>query len=275
MSARVAVGSDRVVREVRAAGPLLADLRAPVTARGPWLTAVLNDGAARLPRARPVAVVVEPHPRGRPEAVAFLALRRRGLRTTVSLLGEEPGPVPGGLPPFRLPARDDATAARLADAVLAFLDSLRGPSTLRLSGLPLGDPTVRALAARLPTAVQATTRSYRLVDGLDDVGAVVRSRDPRVVERWLPALLEREPDSRSRRFLRVAARLHAAIGQVEVAVVADGDTVRAGLLTLVDGAARWPWWGTSEIGGLRTELGSPLVGLSVPARGWPPLPARR
>jgi hypothetical protein len=275
MFARVAVGSDRIVREVRAAGPLLAALRAPVTARGPWLTAVLNDGAARLPRARPVAVVVQPHPRARPEAVAFLSLRRRGLRTTVSLLGEDTGPVPGGLPPFRLPARDDDAADRLADAVVGFLDSLRGPSTLRLSGLPLGDPTVRALAARLPTAVQATSRSYRLVDGLDDVGAVVRSRDPRVVDRWLPALVEREPDPRSRRFLRAATRLHAAIGQAEVAVVAEGDAVRAGLLTLVDGTTRWPWWGTSDLGGLRTELGSPLVGLTVPARGWPPLPERR
>jgi hypothetical protein len=275
MSARLAVGRDRVVREVRTAGPLLAALRAPVTARGPWLTAVLNDGAARLPRARPVAVVVEPHPRDRPEAVAFLSLRRRGLRTTVSLLGEDAGPVPGGQPPFRLPARDDDAAARLADALVGFLDSLHGPSTLRLAGLPLGDPTVRALAARLPTAVQATSRSHRLVDELDDVGAVVRSRDPGVVERWLPALLERRPEPRSRRFLRAAARLHAAIGQVEVAVVAEGDAVRAGLLTLVDGPARWPWWGTSDIGGLRTELGSPLVGLTVPARGWPPLPGRR
>jgi hypothetical protein len=275
MSALVAVGRDRVVREVRTAGPLLAALRAPVTARGPWLTAALNDGATRLPRARPVAVVVGAHPRNRPEAVAFLSLRRRGLRTTVSLLGEDVGPVPGGQPPFRLPARDDAAADRLADALVGFLDSLRGPSTLRLAGLPLGDPTVRALAARLPTAVQATSRSHRLVDELDDVGAVVRSRDPGVVERWLPALLEREPEPGSRRFLRAAARLHAAIGQVEVAVVAEGDAVRAGLLTVVDGSARWPWWGTSDIGGLRTELGSPLVGVTVPGRGWPPLPGRR
>jgi hypothetical protein len=274
-SIRIAVGRARVVREVRAAGPLLAALRAPIPARGPWLTAVLNDGAARLPRARPVAVVVEPHRQGRPEAVAFLSLRRRGLGTTVTLLGQDTAPLPGGLPPFRLPARDDDGADRLAAGVVDLLDSLRGPWTLRLAGLPLGDPTVRALAARLPTALQATSRSYRLVDELDDVGAVVRSRDPRVLERWLPALLEREPHPRSRRFLRAAGRLHATIGQVELAVVAEGDAVRAGLLTLVDGDLRWPWWGTTDIGGLRTELGSPLVGLTVPARGWPPLPGRR
>ena len=44
------------------------------------------------------------------------------------------------------------------------------------------------------------------------------------------------PDPRAREFLRAAARLHAAIGQLEVAVVPDGDGPRAALLTLVDGA---------------------------------------
>jgi hypothetical protein len=269
---RVAVGRARVVREVRAAAPLMAALRAPVPARGPWLTAVLNDGAASLAPPRPVAVVVEPHRQGRPDAVAFLTVRRRGPRTTVTLLGDGAAPLPQGAPPFRLLARDEESASRLAAAVVGLLDSLRGPWTLRLSGLPLGDPTVRALAAALPTAVVANSRSHRVVDELDDVGAVVRSRDPRVLERWLPALLEREADPRSRRFLRAVARLHAAIGQVEVAVVPDGDVLRAGLLTLVDATGRLPWWGTSEAGGLRSELGSPLVRLTVPARGWPPAP---
>ena len=58
----------------------------------------------------------------------------------------------------------------------------------------------------------------------------------------------RAPIPRARAFLRATARLHAAIGQVELAVVADGDTLRAGLLTLVDGADRWPWWGTGAGG---------------------------
>ena len=60
VSTRIAVGRARVAREVRAAAPLMADLRAPVTARGPWLTAVLNAGAARRGGGRPVAVVVGP-----------------------------------------------------------------------------------------------------------------------------------------------------------------------------------------------------------------------
>jgi hypothetical protein len=249
----------------------MAALGAPVTAQGPWLTAVLNEGAARNPRARPVAVVVESHPQGRPEAVAFLTIRRRGTVTTVTLLGDGTPPVPGGLPPFRLPARDEAAAERLADGILELMDTLRGPRALRLAGLPLGDPTLRALAARVPSAVVANSRSSRLVDELDAAGSVVRSRDPRVLERELPALLEREPDRRARRFLRAAARLHASIGGLEVAVVAEGGVVRARLLTLVDGGARWTWWGSSDVGGLRTELGAPLVRLTVASRGRLPV----
>ena len=246
----------------------MARLRAPVTARGPWVTAVLNEGSARWPRARPVAVVVEAHAQGRPEAVAFLELRRRGVLTTVGLLGGSIAPLPGGLPTARLPAGDPAVAELLAAGLVELLGSMRGPSAMRLTGLPLGDPTVRALAARLPTAVVANERSLRLVDGLDEVGDVRRSRDPVVLERWLPPLLAAAPP-RSRRFLRAAARLHAAIGQLELAVIPDGETLRAGLLTLVDGPDRWPWWGTTTIGGLSTEMGAPLVSLTVPSRRWP------
>jgi hypothetical protein len=265
---RVAVGRARVVREVRAAGPLTARLRAPIPSRGPWLTAVLNEGAARRPRARPVAVVVEAHAQGRPEAVAFLELRRRGLVTAVSLLGGGVTPLPGGRPTARIPAADPAVAALLADGVLDLVGALRGPWSMRLTGLPLGDPTVRALAARLPTAVVSNERSRRLVDGLDDVGRVQRSRDPAVLERRLPALLTAaEPGAR--RFLRAAARLHAAIGQLELALVESRGELRAGLLTLVDGDDRWPWWGTTSIGGLDAEMGAPLVSLTVPARRWP------
>ena len=268
MFTRVAVGRARVVREVRGAGPLLARLRAPLTARGPWLTAVLNDGAARFPRARPVAVVVEAHAQGRPEAAAFLALRRRGVVTHVGLLGGAVSPLPGGRPSGRLPAGDPAVAELLADGLIDLLGSFPGRAAMRLAGLPLGDPTVRALAARLPTAVVSNQRSSRLVDGLDAVGEVSRSVDPAELERWLPPLLARA-DARSRRFLRAAARLHAAIGQVELAVIEDGGALQAGLLTLVDGSDRWPWWGTTSVGGLSTEMGAPLVSLTVPARRWP------
>jgi hypothetical protein len=269
VSTRVALGRARVVQEIRAAAPLMADLAAPVTARAPWLTAVLNDQAAhRRPGVRPAAVVVAGHRQDRPDAAAFLTLRRRGWVTEVTLLGQSAGPLPPGRAPARLPARDPGLADRLAGGICDLLDSLRGPARLRLGGLPLGDPTARALAARQPDGVIGTERSARLVDGLDDAGPAVRSRDPRVLERWLPRLLADE-DPRARGFLRTAARLHAAIGQVELVVVADGLELRAGLLTLVEGADRWPWWGWTTIGGLSEEMGAPLVSLAAPARRWP------
>jgi hypothetical protein len=269
---RVAVGRARVVREVRAAGPLMADLRAPVTARGPWLTAVLNAGATSRFSGRPVAVVVEAHRPGRPDAAAFLLLRRRGPVGVVTLLGGGIAPVPAGSPPARLLARDEEMAGLLAAGITGLLHSLRRPRQLRFTGLPLGDPTARGLAGRMPDGVIATARTQRLVDDLDEVGPVTRTRDPREVERWLPALTAREGDLRARDFLRATARLHAAIGQVELAVVADGEEPRAALLTLVDGTDRRPWWGFGEGAPLRTELGSPAVSLTDPARDWPPVP---
>jgi hypothetical protein len=253
----------------------MADLAAPVTARGPWLTAVLNERAAHRFPGRPVAVVVEAHRQGRPEAVAFLHLRRRGPVTVVTLLGDGVGPAPDGRPAARLLARDEETAALLAAGVVDLLHSLRRPRQLRLAGLPLGDPTARGLAARLPTGVIGSVPTRRLVDDLDEAGPVARSSDPRVLERWLPALLASEGDPRARDFLRATARLHAAIGQVELAVVARGNEPRAALLTLVDGDDRWPWWGFGDGAPLRTELGAPAVGLIAPARDWPPVPRLR
>jgi len=259
---RAVAGRARVVREVRAAAPLMAALRAPVPARGPWLTAVLNArpwSAAPMPLGRcPVAVVVESARHGRPDAAAFLVLHRRGWGTSVTLLGQESRVRPDGRPPARLLARHDAAAGRLAAGIQDLLGSLRGPWRLCLAGLPLGDPTLRVLADAVPGAVLANVRSRRLVDELDVVSPV-RSRDPRVLDEWLPALLEREPHPAARRFLRATARLHAAIDQLELAVVGDGGRPRAALLTLVDGADRWQWWGFTDVGGLRTEMGAPRV----------------
>ena len=270
MFTRVAVGRARVVREIRAAGPLMERLRAPVPARGPWLTAVLNASASHRLAGRPVAVVVEAHAQGRPEAAAFLLLRRRGPLTVVTMLGN--GLAPPGAPGARLLAVDDAAAGLLAAGIAELLGSLRRPRQLRLAGLPLGDPGVRQLAALLPDGVLATSRTQGLVD---DLGDVLRSRDPRLLERWLPALLARERASGAREFLRTAARLHAAVGQLELAVETDGDGLRAALLTLVDGADPRPWWGFRNGGPLPRVLGAPAVSLTAPARGWPPTPGLR
>ena len=269
---RIVTGHAAVVREVRAAGPLMADLRAPVPARAPWLTAVLNTEAARRAGGRPAAVTIEAPGDGPPAAAAFLWLRHRGITTSAALLGQDVPPLPAGRPPARLLARDDDAATCLAAGIVRLLEGLRRPWRLRLAGLPLGDPTTRALAQMVPTAAFGNARSHGLVDELDGVGAVARSRDPGEVERRLPELLAHEPDARARSFLRAAARLHAAMGQVEVAVVADGPRMRAALLTLVDGADRWPWWGAAEAGGLRREMNAPLVSLTGSGRPSVPLP---
>lgn len=273
MATRIVSGPAQVAAELRAAAPLMAALRAPIPARAPWLTAVLNARAAqpqaRRWRSRPLAVVVDGG-HDAPAAAAFLALRRQGLGTVLTMLGAGTTPLPGGRPTARLLARDDGAARLLADGILDVLARRHGPWALHLAGLPLGDPTAAHLAAALLDSVLANARSRQLTDGLDRVGSVERSHDPAVLERWLPALLERVPVPRSRTFLRAAARLHAAIGAVELAVVADGGRLQAGLLTLVDGGDRWPWWGTSRIGGLGGEPGSPLVGLTVAPRDWRP-----
>ncbi|WP_199584509.1 hypothetical protein [Blastococcus sp. TF02A-30] len=269
MPTRIAVGRARVVREVRAAEPLAERLRAPLTARPPWLTAVLVVQAARRLPGRPVAVVVGGDLDAAPRAAAFLWLRRRGLGTAVTLLGDGVGPVPGGRPHARLLAADDDAAAFLADGIADLLGTLRGTWSLRLAGLPLGDPTARRLAARFRGGALATARTGRLVDELGDEG-VARSRDPRELERWLPALLARVPDARSRTFVRSAARVHAAAGRLELAVTQDaGGELRDGLLTLVDGEDRWAWWSTAA---LAVEMGAPAATLTVPPRRLLPAP---
>jgi hypothetical protein len=268
VSTRVVDGRARVVREIRAATPLMSRLAAPVPASGPWLTATLNAQSARpFSPVRPRAVVVEQS--GPPtDGLALLSFRRRGPATAVTLLGADPGPLPGGRPTGRLYARDDEVAGRLADGVADLLDRLRSPWTLHLAGLPLGDPTLRRLAAAMPDSSLATSRSRRLVDELDTVGEVRRSRDPAEVERRLPDVLARVPE-RQRTSVRAVARLLAAIGQLEVAVVPAADGPAAVLLTLLDrrptGEDRWPWWGSSDVGGLRRELGSPTVALTASA----------
>ena len=242
-----------MVREVRAAGPLAARLRAPVTARAPWLTAVLADLAARRSFVRPVAVVVDDVPGDVPVAAAFLTVRP-GPRAVVGMLTSAAGSLPPGRPPARLLARDEAAADALADGIVALVAARPGPWRLDLAGLPLGDPTLRALAARLPMATLANERSERVVDELADAE---RTTHPAEVDRLLPSLLP----PRAPGFLRAATRLHAAIGAVEVAVPPSG----GGLVTLLGGADRWPWWGSAP-SGLRTEMGAPLVRLS--ASGW-------
>jgi hypothetical protein len=175
--------------------------------------------------------------------------------------------VPGGRPPSRLLARDDDAAAVLADGIEELIGSLRRPWRLSLAGLPMGDPTARHLAARLLDGRIGNVRSRGLVD-VPAGPEVRRSTDPADLERCLPFLLNRAPTPVDPDFLRAAARLHAAIGQLELAVVPGEPEPTAVLLTLVDGADRWPWCGaTADGSALPTTLGAPLVQLTVPSRG--------
>ncbi len=266
MRTRIAVGREQVAREIVAAEPIARRRGAPLSARASWTTTALNVATARRRPGRPVAVVVDPEGRQSPVAAAFLLLRRRGGRTSVTLLGAG-FPAPPGRPSARLPAVDDDAADALARGIAGLLGTERGPWSLDLADLPLGDPTARRLAARFPTASLATARTTALVDELDGSGPVVRSRDPRDLERELPALLAEEPDPGARAFLRAAARVHAAAGRLELAVRPG----RPGaLLSLVDGDECRPWWATPELPGVRTERGAPSAGISVPARAWLP-----
>jgi hypothetical protein len=245
-----------------------------VTARGPWLTAVLTVQEATRPRRpRPVAVVVEAHRQGRPEALALLTLRRRGLAVEATLLGDGVGPTPAGRPPARLYAADERAAELLAAGILVLLASLRRPWTLRLGGLPLGCPTTAALAAREPTAAFGSGRTGLLVDELATAGPVRRTRDARDLERALPALTARQPGAPAATFLRTAARVHAAIGQLELATVGPPEDPRAALLTLLDGADRWPWLGFPDAGdggAVGRVMGAPLVSLTATGGPRPP-----
>ena len=259
-----------MAREIRAAAPLMARLRAPVPACAPWLTAALNvQPAGPLARVRSRALAVQ-GTGSTVDALAVLSLRRRGTTTAVTLLGAEPGPVPEGRPPARLLAVDAAAAGHLAEGLVGLLEGLRGPWTLRLAGLPLGDPTLGHLAAAMPDAQLSNSRSRLLVDELDTVADVHRTVDPAELDRLLPAVLARLPEHQ-RVFVRAAARLHAAIGQLELAVVPgpSPDQPAAVLLTLLvpgpAGTDRWPWWGSSDVGGLRRELGAPSVTLTASA----------
>ncbi|GHE10602.1 hypothetical protein GCM10011381_20380 [Klenkia taihuensis] len=259
-----------MVREIRAVAPLLAGPGTPTTARGPWLAAALHAAPAPVPRVRHRAVVVEAHRQGRPAGAALLSSRtvlRGGRRVTlVRLLGDGGPPGPPGAAPRRMPAADPAVAAQLADGVADLLARTRGPWELSLTGLPMGDPVLAALGARLGTGASfRTARSRALVDALDEVGPVQRSTDPAGLERWLPVLLAHRPAGSRRADVRALARVHAAAGVLEHAVVLGDDGARAGLLTLLDSGVRRPWFGFGP--GLRDAPGQPWVSLVADSRG--------
>ena len=141
----------RIPVEVRAGRPALEEVLphaedlldatgTPLSARPPWTTTWLRA----FPSARPVTVVAGTG--GRVDGLACLAVTRTGPVRTVTLAGD--GPSDYG----RLPARDPAAAAALAEGIAGYLAGLRGPWRLRLAQLPIDDPVAARLAELLPAA---------------------------------------------------------------------------------------------------------------------------
>ena len=274
---RVAVGRAPVVREVRAAGPLMAALRGaghrprPVADRGAQRRAPRRRPRGRPGRGRGRAARAGPPGGRRVPARSAVA----GRSPTVTLLGDGTGPLPGGRPPARLLARDDERrrpAGRRHRRPAGHACAARGPCAwpaCRWATRPLRAPG--RPAARRPSL--ANVRSRRLVDELDDVGAVVRSRDPAVLERWLPALLARVPDRRARRL--PARRRPAARGDRPAGGRRGGRRRRRRrrrCSPCVDGRPTGGrGGGRSDVGGLRTRARvRRWCALTVPrAAGWP------
>ena len=118
----------------------MAALAAPVPARGPWLTAVLNEAAAPLARVRPVAVVVEAHRQGRPGRRRRSCTSAAAGRRPSSRCWAAPARCPGRPPRGSWPGTRGGPSSS-PPGVVDLLGSLRRPRQLRLAGLPLGDPT--------------------------------------------------------------------------------------------------------------------------------------
>jgi CelD/BcsL family acetyltransferase involved in cellulose biosynthesis len=279
---RVLRGRYAVGGALEAATDLFDATGTPVCARPPWLTTWLEA----FPAAEPVAVVAgEP---GRVDGLACLAVSRRGLLRTVTLVGA--GPSDYG----RLPARDSAAAAALAGGIAGVLRGVRQPWRLRLDQLPVGDPVVAALLAVLPRAYledgqpcpQVTFGPDRLPAQLTASGrralrkarsrlarsgiamTVDRIRDPGQVRRLVPELivLHRDRDHRIGRrsdlddpgrrafYSAVVSRL-AETGQVEILVLRLDRQLAAYFLGFRDGTVYRNWDGRISSGWPELSLG--------------------
>lgn len=119
---------------------LIAATGGPLTARSTWLRA----WASVHPTFEPWAVVVRDRRSGCLDAAAILCRRELSGRVDIAPLGF------GRNDRSRLPARDTAAAALLADRLVTELSRLGSPWTMRVEQLPAADPVAAALVARLP-----------------------------------------------------------------------------------------------------------------------------
>ncbi|WP_281689500.1 GNAT family N-acetyltransferase [Pseudonocardia thermophila] len=201
-----------------------------IMARRTWLQTCLDHDT----RYEPLAVVV-PGPDDSIEAVALLAVRRRGRRASIVALGHGHSDVSA------FPARTPAAAAALADAVVEMLVARRGSWTLRVRHIDRGDPVAARIAARLrhgwlvpggtsPCLVLTPGRDLRSYVGKHYVKNR-RRRLAKIAELGHPVVEEitRDPDA-------IAAALPEIVDICRMRDLAKG---RTGMVATPEGAARF------------------------------------
>lgn len=250
--------------------PVLADFRAPITARVPWLRCYLTA----YPKVRPVVVTVEDDG----EVVAAACLGRvDGPVVEWTALGHAVSDY------AVFPAVDDDAARRLAEAVAAHVEQGWRPWRLRLEQFPEGDPVLRHLselmgnvhlrrgipAMRLAISQprelnahvskgarrsRARGESRLERDGHDST--VIRTRDAAVIGGLLERMvrLRRARDLEVRgysdvddpqflRFYRELMTTLAGRGELEIIAVLIGDLMIGYIVVFVDGSSYRTWDG--------------------------------
>ncbi len=175
---------------------LCAVCQVPVTGRRPWLQTWIDC----YPDWTPQVVCV--YDGDELVAAAPLAIKRRGPLTHVTGLGHGP------TDDLRLPTRDDAAAATLADAVAAVLREA-GSWFFHLDQVPPQEPAVQALLSRLALT------ELRPGEGMPSVKVTSRDRFAYLSKNTRKALA------------KIANRLAAAELVQEVRWTRDADEVRA------------------------------------------------
>lgn len=183
---------------------LLASAGAPITARRPWLSCWARHHVDW----RPWPVVIRRD--GELRGVALLARQTRRGVLRVAMLGH------GESDYCALPVRDPADAPRLAAAVALALRRQRRPWTMHLEQLPVGDPVVAALRARLRSA-EIGPADPAVVVPIDPPGADLRnalSAKERKNIRYARAKLRRDGLRPEVRLLRDAAEVRASLPEI-------------------------------------------------------------
>jgi CelD/BcsL family acetyltransferase involved in cellulose biosynthesis len=271
MTARLLTGSAVLEQLGSALDDLHSSTDTPITARRPWLQAWIDCHREY----EPWALVVDG--RGRLEAAALLAVRRRTGLLDVLALGHGPSDY------TRLPARTPEAARSLAAGVATTLERSARFWRLRLEQLPPEDAVVAKLAAILPetdlrpgdsaprvrfdtsrdverylsrnTRSMLANRANRLTRaGLAPI--VAHLRDQQDVQRVLGELehVRRQRDAALLRvcdldqpgpgcFWRRIILLLAGRGEVEVTTLRLGEELAAYCVCLIDGSAYRYWDG--------------------------------